>query len=48
MSDRQTAAKDELATYLKNNPRMIGVLATIMLLLTSAGNAVAANSGSIG
>ena len=48
MSDRHAAMGDELATYLKNNPRMIGVLATIMLLLTSAGNVAAANSGSIG
>jgi hypothetical protein len=48
MSDRHAATDSELATYLKNNPRMMGVLTTILLLLTSAGNAAAANSGTIG
>jgi hypothetical protein len=48
MSDRHAATDNELATYLKNNPRMMGVLTTILLLLTSAGNAAAANSGTIG
>jgi hypothetical protein len=32
----------ELRTYLTENPRMIGVLFTIMLLLTQAGNSAAA------
>jgi hypothetical protein len=31
-----------LATYLKENPRMTGVLFTITLLLAQAGNAAAA------
>lgn len=33
-----------LTTYLNENPRMAGVLFTIMLLLTQAGNAAAAAS----
>ncbi|SDM77508.1 hypothetical protein SAMN04487949_2561 [Halogranum gelatinilyticum] len=32
---------DTLTTYLAENPRMIGVLFTMMLLLTQAGNASA-------
>lgn len=32
----------DLTAYLTENPRMIGVLFTIMLLLTQAGNAAAA------
>jgi hypothetical protein len=31
-----------LTTYLRENPRMTGVLFTIMLLLSQAGNAAAA------
>jgi len=30
-----------LATYLENNPRKVGVLFTLLLLLTQAGNAAA-------
>ena len=48
MSDRHAATNNELATYLKNNPQMMGVLTTMLLLLTSAGNAVASNGGTIG
>lgn len=33
--------------FLSEHPRMIGVLFTITLLLSQAGNAVAANSGSL-
>lgn len=33
-----------MATYLKDNPRMIGVLFTILFLLSQAGNAAAAGS----
>lgn len=36
---------DDLTQYLKNHPRMIGVLFTIMLVLSQAGAAAAANSG---
>ena len=35
-----------LTTYLKENPRMTGVLFTIMLLLTQAGNAATAAAAS--
>ncbi|WP_224268040.1 DUF7503 family protein [Haloprofundus salinisoli] len=34
-----------MANYLKNNPRMIGVVFTMMLLLSQAGNAAAAAGG---
>ncbi|WP_224333841.1 DUF7503 family protein [Haloprofundus halobius] len=36
-----------MANYLKNNPRMIGVVFTMMLLLSQAGNAVAAATGNV-
>ncbi|WP_312911600.1 DUF7503 family protein [Natronosalvus caseinilyticus] len=35
----------ELSDYLKNHPRMIGVLFTAMLLLSQAGTVAAGNSG---
>jgi hypothetical protein len=38
-------ATSELTAYLKDNPRMMGVLFTAMLLLSQAGSVVAANSG---
>jgi hypothetical protein len=41
-------AQKTVATYLKEHPRMSGVLFTLLLLLTQAGNAVAAGSGSAG
>ena len=36
---------NKLATYFTENPRMIGVLFTILLLLSQAGNVAAANIG---
>ncbi|WP_248896523.1 DUF7503 family protein [Haloplanus halobius] len=36
-----------VATYLKNNPRMMGVLFTMLLLLSQAGTVAAGNSGAI-
>ncbi|WP_423744804.1 hypothetical protein V5735_01810 (plasmid) [Haladaptatus sp. SPP-AMP-3] len=33
-------AEKELTTYLAENPRMIGVLFAIVLILSQAGNAV--------
>ncbi|WP_191965868.1 MULTISPECIES: hypothetical protein [Haloferax] len=36
-----------MISYLRNNPRMMGVLFTLTLLLTQAGNAAAANTGVI-
>ncbi|GAA0200885.1 hypothetical protein ACFFQF_01380 [Haladaptatus pallidirubidus] len=42
-----TESNDTLTTYLAENPRMIGVLFTICLLLTQAGNAAAAGGGTI-
>lgn len=40
-----TMADNKLTQFLQNNPRMIGVLFTMMVLLTQAG-AVAANAAS--
>ncbi|MFB6303281.1 MAG: hypothetical protein ABEH78_10540 [Haloferacaceae archaeon] len=34
-----------LASYLKDHPRMMGVLFTLTLLLSQAGTAVAGNAG---
>ncbi|SIS09324.1 DUF7503 family protein [Natronorubrum thiooxidans] len=34
---------DELTDYLKNHPRMIGALFTILLVLSQAGTAAATN-----
>ncbi len=34
-------------TYLENHPRMIGVLFTLMLMLSQAGNAMAAAGSTI-
>lgn len=36
---------EDLTTYLKNHPRMIGVLFAIMAALSQAGNAAAGASG---
>lgn len=36
---------NSVTEYLENNPRMMGALFTILLLLTQAGNVAAANSG---
>ena len=38
-------AETDLKAYLESNPRMIGVLFTMILLLTQAGNVAAANCG---
>ncbi|MGA9399550.1 MULTISPECIES: hypothetical protein [unclassified Haladaptatus] len=40
-------SNDTLTTYLTENPRMIGVLFTICLLLTQTGNVAAAGGGTI-
>ncbi|MFB6197753.1 MAG: hypothetical protein ABEI52_05710 [Halobacteriaceae archaeon] len=37
----------EMTDYLENNPRMIGVLFTILLLLSQAGSAAAAVGGTV-
>lgn len=37
----------KMADYLKQHPRMAGVLFTILLLLSQAGTALANNAGSI-
>ncbi|WP_280633727.1 DUF7503 family protein [Halorussus marinus] len=39
-------SKTDIADYIAQNPRMAGVLFTICLLLTQAGNSAAANLGS--
>jgi hypothetical protein len=36
---------DTIATYLKNHPRMMGVLFTALLLLSQAGGVAASNNG---
>ena len=38
---------NDIKSYLEANPRMIGVLFTMVLLLTQAGNAAAANMGTL-
>jgi hypothetical protein len=35
---------NSLASYLKNNPRMMGVLFTLFVLLSQAGTAAAGNA----
>ena len=44
MSDNNTTT---VRTYLENHPRMIGVLFTLMLLLSQAGSAMAAGGCTI-
>jgi hypothetical protein len=44
MSDDNSA----LVSYLKDNPRMMGALFTIVLLLSQAGGALATNSTTAG
>jgi len=41
-------AENDLGTYLAENPRMIGALFTMMLLLSQAGNTSAAVTGCFG
>lgn len=38
---------NELTEYLKNHPRMMGALFTLLLLLSQAGSAVAGNAHTI-
>ena len=40
-------SESQIASYLKDHPRMVGALFMMMLLLTQAGNAVAANHTTI-
>lgn len=41
-------SESQLASHLAQHPRMIGVLFTMLLLLTQAGNAAAGNTVSVG
>jgi hypothetical protein len=41
-------SENKLATYLAENPRMTGVLFTLTLLLSQAGNVAARCSGTAG
>lgn len=41
-------AEKTVATYLKNHPRMSGVLFTLLLLLSQSGSALAAGATSSG
>jgi hypothetical protein len=40
-------ADSKMAAYIAEHPRMAGVLFTVLLLLTQAGNAAAANGATI-
>ena len=40
-------ADSKIAQYIAEHPRMAGVLFTVLLLLTQAGNAAAANNAAI-
>ena len=42
-----TENTSELTEYLKNHPRMMGALFTLLLLLSQAGSAIAGNSHAI-
>jgi hypothetical protein len=44
MSDSDSGT---VATYLKNNPRMMGVLFTMLLLLSQAGTVAAGNGAAV-
>ncbi|MFB6161168.1 MAG: hypothetical protein ABEJ61_08335 [Haloferacaceae archaeon] len=44
MSEDNTAA---MASYLKDHPRMMGALFTLVLLLSQAGTVAAGNAGSV-
>ena len=46
-TDAMSESNDTLSTYLEENPRMIGVLFAICLLLTQTGNVAAAAGGTI-
>jgi hypothetical protein len=45
MSERDD--ESTMASYLREHPRMAGVLFTILLLLSQAGNAAAEGGGSV-
>lgn len=47
MSAEEAAADGEIVTHLKNNPRMAGTLAGLLVLLSQAGNVAAAGGGTI-
>ncbi|WP_187433074.1 DUF7503 family protein [Natronococcus pandeyae] len=47
MSETQTRSGSQVAEFLKDHPRMMGVLFTLCLFLTQAGNVAAANGGTI-
>lgn len=40
-------SEDNLKDYLAEHPRMIGVLFTMFLLLSQAGNALAGSNGAV-
>jgi hypothetical protein len=44
MSEDQTST-DAVASYLKEHPRMMGALFTMVMLLSQAGTVVAGNNG---
>jgi hypothetical protein len=41
-------SENKLATYLTENPKMTGVLFTMLMMLSQAGNAAARCAGTIG
>jgi hypothetical protein len=47
MSETKTCAEHRTVEFFKNHPRMMGVLFTLCVLLTQAGNVAAANGGGI-
>lgn len=47
VQDRDAMAETQLKSYLAANPRMMGALFTIALLLASTDSATAANMGCI-
>jgi hypothetical protein len=44
MSENQTST-DAIASYLREHPRMMGALFTMVLLLSQAGTVIASNNG---
>jgi hypothetical protein len=47
MSDAKTCPKNPAVEFLKDHPRMMGVLFTVCLFLSQAGSVAAANGGAI-
>lgn len=43
----ETSSESTITSYLAEHPRMIGVVFTLMLVLSQAGSAAGANSSSI-